>query len=174
MALNEFLQLTQELKKELQSEGLAHVLEKGAEQIGISGEDLVREISQDPKGAAELIYLASEIRKGTGDDKVLSDLLVDYVERVGSHLAMDAADKQGVQEGKQLRSIVAKVESTLLRGLKNKDVDVQVIHQVARRLNERFDEAMKRLEGQWVERKQAPAATAQSRLAHGPGSSERN
>ncbi len=160
MALNQFLQLTQELKKELQSEGLAHVLEKGAEEIGISGEDLVREISQDPKGAAELIYLASEIRKGTGDDKVLSDLLVDYVERVGSHLALDAADKQGVQGGKQLRSIVAKVETTLLKGLKNKDVDAQVIHRVARRLNERFDEAMKRLEGQVIERRQNPTGAA--------------
>ena len=161
MALNEFLQLTQELKKELQSEGLAHVLEKGAEQIGISGEDLVREISQDPKGAAELIYLASEIRKGTGDDKVLSDLLVDYVERVGSHLALDAADKAGVQGGKPLRSIVAKVETTLLKGLKNKDVDTNVIHQVARRLNERFDEAMKKLEGQVIERRQNPSGTTQ-------------
>ena len=161
MALNQFLQLTQELKKELQSEGLAHVLEKGAEQIGISGEDLVREISQDPKGAAELIYLASEIRKGTGDDKVLSDLLVDYVERVGSHMALDAADKHGVQGGKQLRSIVAKVETTLLKGLQNKDVDSQVIHNVARRLNDRFDEAMKRLEGQVIERRQNPSAFAQ-------------
>jgi GGDEF domain-containing protein len=160
MALNQFLQLTQELKKELQSEGLAHVLEKGAEEIGISGEDLVREISQDPKGAAELIYLASEIRKGTGDDTVLQDLLVDYVERVGSHLALDAADKQGVQGGKQLRSIVAKVETTLLKGLKNKDVDAQVIHSVARRLNERFDEAMKRLEGQVIERRQNPTGAA--------------
>ena len=157
MALNEFLQLTQELKKELQSEGLAHVLEKGAEQIGISGEDLVKEISQDPKGAAELIYLASEIRKGTGDDKVLSDLLVDYVERVGSHLALDAADKHGVQGGKPLRNIVAKVETTLLKGLKNKDVDVNVIHQVARRLNERFDDAMKKLEGQVIERRNNPS-----------------
>ena len=160
MALNEFLQLTQELKKELQSEGLAHVLEKGAEEIGISSEDLVKEISQDPKGAAELIYLASEIRKGTGDDKVLSDLLVDYVERVGSHLALDAADKHGVQGGKQLRSIVAKVETTLLKGLQNKDVDTQVIHKVARRLNERFDEAMKKLEGQVIERRTNPSGAA--------------
>ncbi len=160
MALNEFLQLTQELKKELQSEGLAHVLEKGAEEIGISGEDLVKEISQDPRGAAELIYLASEIRKGTGDDKVLSDLLVDYVERVGSHLALDAADKHGVTGGKPLRSIVAKVETTLLKGLQNKDVDSNVIHQVARRLNQRFDDAMKKLEGQVIERRNNPSGAA--------------
>ena len=172
MALNQFLQLTQELKKELQSEGLAHVLEKGAEQIGISGDDLVKEISQDPKGAAELIYLASEIRKGTGDEKVLSDLLVDYVERVGSHLAMDAADKHGVKEGKQLRGIVAKVESTLLRGLKNKDVDVNVIHQVARRLNQRFDQAMQNLEGQWSERQQASGSPGRSEATAAGGGAE--
>jgi GGDEF domain-containing protein len=55
---------------------------------------------------------------------------------------------------------VAKVETTLLKGLKNKDVDAQVIHRVARRLNERFDEAMKRLEGQVIERRQNPTGAA--------------
>jgi len=53
--------------------------------------------------------------------------------------------------------------------LKNKDVDVQVIHKVARRLNERFDEAMKKLEGQWIDRKQNPAAYAQGGSANPAG-----
>ncbi len=158
MALTEFLQLTQELKKELQSEGLANILEKSAEDIGVSGDELVREISQNPKGAVELIYLASEIRKGTGDDKVLSDLLVDYVERVSSKMTLDVAEQHGVAEEKQLRGIIAKVENKLLKGLNNKDIDTGVIRQVARQLNDRFDESLKKLESQWSTLRQNPAS----------------
>jgi GGDEF domain-containing protein len=55
---------------------------------------------------------------------------------------------------------VAKVETTLLKGLQNKDVDTNVIHQVARRLNERFDEAMKNLEGQVIERRNNPSGAS--------------
>ena len=71
MSLHDFAQLAQELGKELQSEELAQILKKSAEEIGVDGEELIREVQVDPGGAAELIYLASEIKKGTGDEKVL-------------------------------------------------------------------------------------------------------
>jgi GGDEF domain-containing protein len=155
MPLADFLQLTKELKKELKSEELAHVLEKSAAEIGVSGDDLIREINRNPKGAAELIYLASEIRKGTGDENVMSDLLVDYIERVGSQITLDAAEKKGPEGEKQLHGIIAKVEKELLQGLKNKDVDTAVIHQVAQRLNDRMEECTKKLESQWILRRKS-------------------
>jgi len=163
MPLADFLQLTKELKKELKSEELAHVLEKSAAEIGVSGDELIREINRNPKGAAELIYLASEIRKGSGDDKVMSDLLVDYIERVGSKLTLDAAEKRGPEGEKQLHGIIAKVEKELLQGLKNKDIDTAVIHQVAQRLNNRMEECTKRLESQWsLRRKSYPGDSEES------------
>jgi GGDEF domain-containing protein len=155
MPLADFLQLTQELKKELKSEELAHVLEKSAAEMGVSGDELIKEINRNPNGAAELIYLASEIRKGSGDEKVMSDLLVDYIERVGSQLTLDAAEKKGPNGEKQLHGIIAKIEKELLQGLKNKDVDTAVIHQVAQRLNERMEECTKRLESQWILRRKS-------------------
>lgn len=155
MPLADFLQLTQELKKELKSEKLAHVLERSATEIGVTGDELIREINRDPKGAAELIYLASEIRKGSGDEKVLSDLLVDYIERVGSKLTLDAAEKKGPEGEKQLHGIIAKVEKELLQGLKNKDIDSAVIHLVAQRLNDRMEECTKKLESQWTLRRKS-------------------
>ncbi|UCF95181.1 MAG: hypothetical protein JSW39_13855, partial [Desulfobacterales bacterium] len=92
MPLNRFLKLVQELGKELQNEELTQVLQKGAEAIGLNTENLIQEVISDPKGAAELIYLASEIKRGAGDPNVLTELLVDYVERLGSKLALDALD----------------------------------------------------------------------------------
>jgi GGDEF domain-containing protein len=155
MPLADFLQLTQQLKKELQSEELAYVLEKSAEQIGISSDELIKEVNRNPKSAAELIYLASEIRKGSGDENVLSDLLVDYIERVGSQITLDAAEKNGTEGEKQLHGIIAKVENELLQGLKNRDIDTTVIHQVAQRLNDRMEECTKKLESQWILRRKS-------------------
>ena len=90
MPMADYLQFVQELKDELQSDELSHVLEQSAEAIGLEGEDLIQEIVRNPQGAAELIYLAAEIRKSGQDDSILSDLLVDYVERAGTELTLDA------------------------------------------------------------------------------------
>ena len=151
MPLSEFAQLTQELGKELQNEELAQVLEKSAEEIGVAGADLIDQIKYDPKGAVELIYLASEIRKGTGDEKVLSDLLVDYVERVGSNIAMDAAKQKGEDGNNHLREIVSQVESELVGGLKNKGVDTDVLNKVEQRLEQRMDQCLNKLETDWMQ-----------------------
>ena len=158
MPLDTFLQLSGELKTELKSEELSKVLEKSAEEMGISGETLIREVSLNPKGAAELIYLASEIRKGTGDETVMTDLLVDYVERVGSKIAIDAAEQQGEDGGKQLRGIITSIESTLLQQLKNKNIDVAVVKQVAERLNDRMEACIEKLESRFETMQQGVAS----------------
>jgi GGDEF domain-containing protein len=158
MPLDTFLKLSEELKNEFQGEALAKALEKSAEEIGISGETLINEINMNPKGAAELIYLASEIRKGTGDDKVMTDLLVDYVERVGSKIALDAADQTGEEGGKQLRGIITSIESALLGQLKNKDIDTAVVRQVAQRLNDRLEACIDNLESRFEAVQQGAAS----------------
>jgi GGDEF domain-containing protein len=150
MQLQEFLQLTRELKKELQSEDLVTALEKSADQLGISADVLIEEVNRDPKSAAELIYLASEIRRGSGDETVLSDLLVDYIERVGSEIALDAAQKQGKEGDQHLRGLISKIESTLVDRLKNKDLSADILHKVAARLGERMEECLEALKSRWT------------------------
>ncbi|MFZ0241993.1 MAG: hypothetical protein WAL90_10140 [Desulfobacterales bacterium] len=150
MQLHEFLQLTRELKKELQSEDLVTALEKSAEQLGISADVLIEEVNRDPKSAAELIYLASEIRRGSGDETILSDLLVDYIERVGSELAFDAAQKQGDAGDQHLRGLISKIETTLVERLKGKDLSTEILHKVAERLGERMEECLDALKSRWT------------------------
>ena len=152
MQLQEFLQLTRELKKELQSEDLVTALEKSADQLGISADVLIEEVNRDPKSAAELIYLASEIRRGSGDETVLSDLLVDYIERVGSEIALDTAQKQGEEGDQHLRGLISKIESTLVDRLKNKDLSAEILHKVAERLGERMEECLEALKSRWTTR----------------------
>ena len=150
MSLPEFAQLAQELGKELQSEELAQILKKSAEEIGVDGEELIREVQIDPSGAAELIYLASEIKKGTGDEKVLSDLLVDYVERIGSKISLDAAEQKGEEGGKYLKNIISGVESEIVSKLKQKDINNDIISSVEKRLEERMEECFNKLQSDWA------------------------
>jgi len=152
MSLPQFAQLAQELGKELQSEELAQILKKSAEEIGVDGEELIRELQIDPAGAAELIYLASEIKKGTGDEKVLSDLLVDYVERIGSKISLDAAEQKGEEGGKYLKDIISRVESEIVGNLKQKDVNNDIISSVEKRLEERMEECFNKLQSDWASR----------------------
>ena len=144
MPLKDYLEIIKTLGKELQSEELAKVFEESAEQIGIDGESLVQEIKKNPGQAAELIFLASEIRKGTGDEKIMTDLLVDYVERLGSTLNLDM-DKDDEVKGKQhLRRIIGNIESDIVGRLKNMNVKDDLIGRLEERLESRMDEILEK------------------------------
>ena len=174
MQLQEFLQLTRELKKELQSEDLVTALEKSADQLGISADVLIEEVNRDPKSAAELIYLASEIRRGSGDETVLSDLLVDYIERVGSEIALDAAQKQGKGGDQHLQGLISKIESTLVQSLKGKDLSADILHKVAERLGERMEECLEALKSRWTTRQKTPIPDGVENPTAVPGVLEEN
>jgi len=156
MPPTDFAELVEELGRELQSHGLAQVLEKSAAAIGIDGDELVKEVLTSPQIAAELIYLSAEIRKGTGDEKLLSDLLVDYVERVGGKLSMDEAVKEGDGPQTHLETIYRRVQSQILDRLNAKDVKPGILQEVEERLKRRMEGMVERLQGEWNQRKGIP------------------
>jgi uncharacterized protein YihD (DUF1040 family) len=152
MSLVEFLRLIQELGKELESEGLVQVIKECAENIGLSGEDLIKELKRDPTGAAELIFLAAEIKRGSGDEKLFSELLANYVERIGSEFALDAAEQKGEEGEKHLKEVISQVESDLLSRLRGK-VDSQLFSVLEKKIDDRLEEVIKQLKSTWVMRK---------------------
>ena len=145
MPMADYLQFVQELKDELQSDELSHVLEQSAEAIGLEGEDLIQEIVRNPQGAAELIYLAAEIRKSGQDESILSDLLVDYVERAGTELTLDAIKSDDKADGGKVNSIFARIRSDLVDNLKHKQIDNDVLERMESRLLDRLDESIRHL-----------------------------
>ena len=157
MSLVEFLRLVQELGKELEDEGLVQVIKESAEHIGLSGEDLIKEFKRDPTGAAELIFLAAEIRRGSGDEKVFCELLANYVERIGSEFALDAAAQKGEEGGKHLKEVISQVESELLSRLRMK-IDSQLFSVLEKKIDARLDEVIKHLTSTWVMRKVSSSA----------------
>jgi molybdenum-dependent DNA-binding transcriptional regulator ModE/GGDEF domain-containing protein len=150
MPLSEYVHLIQELGRELQSEGLAKILKESSEEIGIDGDGLIQELKRNPAQAAELIYLAAAIQKETGDEKALTDLLVDYIEKLGSKMTLDIAREDDLEGKQQLREVMTGVESQIVRHLKKMDMQDDVLNRLEERLNQRMDEILDNIRADWI------------------------
>lgn len=146
MSTEDFIELMKEISTELEGDRLSQELKKGAEKIGVDSEKLIQDLKVDPDGAAELIYLASEIRNGTGDKKILTELMVDYIERMGSTFAGELPD--GSQDGKDsiLRDVLVELGSKLVTKLKTKELNEDVLLAVEKRLGDRIDKFISQLD----------------------------
>ncbi len=154
MPLPEYLNLVEELGKELQSDELAKILQESSEEIGIDGKELIQEVKENPVEAAELICLAAEIRKGTGDEKVLTDLLVDYVERMGSKLGQDITAENGAEGEQHLRQVITGLETNIVSRLRDMNVvKDDVLEGLEERLNKRMDTVFDKLRDDWIKSK---------------------
>ncbi|MBW2148576.1 MAG: diguanylate cyclase [Deltaproteobacteria bacterium] len=152
MPLADFLKLIKELARELQEEGLVQVLQEASEEVGVKVEELILHIKEDPRSAAELILLAAEIRNAglVGDKTLLTDLLVDYVERVGSHMAMESAKSKGVEGGKHLHQLLSNIQSKLVEHLRAQPVNAEVVSSVDQKVGERIGATLGKLKSSWV------------------------
>ncbi|TET92558.1 MAG: hypothetical protein E3J46_01220 [Desulfobacteraceae bacterium] len=154
MPLPEYLNLVEELGKELQSDELAKILQESSEEAGIDGKELIQEVKENPVEAAELICLAAEIRKGTGDEKVLTDLLVDYVERMGSKLGQDITAENGAEGEQHLRQVITGLETNIVSRLRDMNVvKDDVLEGLEERLNKRMDAVFDKLRDDWIQSK---------------------
>ncbi|HSO18608.1 MAG TPA: hypothetical protein VLT88_04080, partial [Desulfosarcina sp.] len=151
MTHTQYLELVQELSKELQSEGLANILQESGEEIGIDGDQLIAEFKQNPEQAAKLIYLASEIRKGTGDDDALADILAGYVESVGGQMALEEAG--GSDDPEHLKKVMGSIESNIISQLGKMDKGGDIIAKLEDRLNARMDAVMAQMRAEWIKTK---------------------
>jgi hypothetical protein len=164
MPHTQYLELVQELGRELQSEGLATILQQSGEEIGVDGNQLIAEFKQNPEQAAQLIYLASEIRKGTGDNDTLAEILAGYVEQVGSHMAMDEAQDKDNPE--HLKQVVSSIESKIVSQLGKMDVGGDVITKLEERLNSRMETVLGQMRSEWLKTRGQPGDGGGSAKPH--------
>ncbi len=151
MSAVEYLELIRELGKELESEGLSRVLEESAEEIGLDSEGIIEEVKQNPEQAAQLIYLASELKKETGNEEALTEILAEYVEELGSKMAIDTAKKEGVDDKDHLAEVMSGVETGILRQLSDLNVENDVIVGLEKRLNDRMEDILDGMRDEWLQ-----------------------
>jgi hypothetical protein len=149
MQLVDYLKMVDELSNELQDEELSKILQQSAEAVGLYGQDLIMEVKNNSVQAAELIFLAAEIRKAGGDENLLTDLLVEYVERIGSRLTLDTARENKVEGERHLRQVMDSVESEILARLRKMDVREEILKRIEERLKSRYDELFDQIKGKW-------------------------
>ncbi len=150
MPLSAYLQLLQELQNELQGEDLVRVLEENARAVGLDGGSIIEEIKRNPAQAAELIYLAAEIRREKGDENALSDILVAYVEQLSkdSTPAPGAASDQ--PDDSHMKQVMSEVQSKVLKQLSRMNVQDDVLQRLEQRLHERMEGIMDRMRVEWL------------------------
>jgi hypothetical protein len=149
MSHDAYLELIDDLKKELENEDLTRILEESSEAIGVDSEELIDEFKKNPDQAAKLIYLASEINKGTGDESALADILVEYVEKMTTEAAMEAG-KEADDGDSHLKSVITDVESALLQQLGRLNVGDDVLARIEDRINSRMDSILDKMRVDWL------------------------
>ncbi|MGD9309035.1 MAG: hypothetical protein PVG51_07860 [Desulfosarcina sp.] len=154
MSHTQYLELVQELNKELQSEGLATILQESGEEIGVDGEELIAEFKQNPEQAAQLIYLASEIRKGSGDEEALAEIMAGYVEKMGSQMALEEADQD---DPEHLKKVVGNIESNIVKQLGKMDKGGNIIAKLEERLNARMETVLDQMRAEWIKTRGTPS-----------------
>jgi len=120
--LIEYYNLLSELSLTLGSTESYHDFLKAGESVGLQPDELLREIQDNPKQAAQLIVLASEMRKmgngGSADELIRQ--LTDYVEKAGDVLG----DKAGAapQDAMRMAQLLHQLENEVNTELSHREI----------------------------------------------------
>jgi len=147
----EYLQLVTEILKDIDSEGIAGVFENAVQDIGITMNELVDSIKEDPADAARLIILASEIRKTTRQDSAqLSAMLTDYVEQVSRSLALESKEMASREGIHLVKATIGRIEKDLVEKLKRHGIPEPVLDEASQQLAERLDKTASDFKQEWA------------------------
>lgn len=153
MPLPEYLKLVTDIRRELDSDGMAGLFEGALEEIGVSMEELVSSIKQDPSDVVRLILLAAEIRKNTSDDaNQVSGVLSDYIERVSRSLSLKSKEVSGTDGLKFIKTTITAIQKDLVEKLKSQGVQDTVLAQTSKNLSERLSSAVGLAKKEWLDR----------------------
>jgi GGDEF domain-containing protein len=117
--LIEFFNLLSELNTILGADQSYQEFLKAGNSIGISHEELLRELQENPQQAAQLIVLASEARKlnkeNSAEDMIQS--LADFVEKAGEAVGgrMDTNPREAAKLSSMLHQMEAEVNKELIQ-----------------------------------------------------------
>ncbi len=146
--LTQYYQVINELSNLVTSDQFMDDFVKAGEAMGVSKEELLGQLRSDPKEAAKLIVLASEVKRinknSSGEDLVLA--LTEYVEKAGEAMAKDiAADPKGVTK---LSSMLQRMETALGEELKTKQLPAEIQSMAEQKLRLRVNQSINDIKSQ--------------------------
>jgi uncharacterized membrane-anchored protein YhcB (DUF1043 family) len=144
--LTEFYNLLAELNTLLGADQSYRDFLQAGQSLGVSPDELLRELQADPKQAAHLIVLASEARRmraGSAEDLVQN--LTDYVEKAGDAIGERLA--KNPREATRLSSLLHQVETEVNRELQEKSIPEEVRLMGQQKLRHRMQRSVTDLKG---------------------------
>ncbi len=156
--LIEFFNLLSELNNILGADQSYQEFLKAGSALGISHEELLRELQENPQQAAQLIVLASEARKvnreGSAEDLIQS--LADFVEKAGE--AAGERIESNPKDAVKLTSMLHQMEAEVNKELEKKGLSEELRTMGQQKLRMRMQRSIVDLKGK--------AALAQLRDSH--------
>lgn len=147
--LIEFYNLLAELNTLMGADQSYKEFLQAGQDLGVSPDELLRELQADPKQAAHLIVLASEARRmraGSAEDLVQN--LTDYVEKAGDAIGERLA--KNPREAGKLSSLLHQVEAEVNSRLQQKGIPEEVRQMGQQKLRHRMQRSVADLKGKAV------------------------
>ncbi|MBW8888659.1 MAG: hypothetical protein JF616_12960 [Fibrobacteres bacterium] len=145
--LMEFFNLLAELNTLMGTDRSYQEFLQAGESLGVSHEELLQELQENPRQAAQLILLASEARKSNreGSAEELINSLADYVEKTG-----EAAQERilaNPREAVKLGSMLQQMEAEVNQKLKDKGIPEEMRLMGQQKLRLRMQNSLNDLKG---------------------------
>lgn len=152
MPVADFLELTLALDRELSSDSALDGLFKEADDFGVSRDELVQAIKNNPVESTKLLLQAAEIEQKTGIAGVnISDYLSKMIEEVSTSIAEEKARKNETGDVHSILSdVVSTVEKNIVEQLKRDDKGEKIADHIEEQLSKRFPKTLDKLKTEWV------------------------
>ena len=127
--------MVKELSAVVQGDKALEELAAAAAEMGVSPDEILGELRRDPKSAAKLLVVASEIRRGGGDPGSDASIqaLLDSIDRAGDRLAESSA--QGLQGSVEAVRSYDRLQSEVRQELSGQDMPPEIKHNALRKLD---------------------------------------
>jgi hypothetical protein len=164
--LIDFFNLLSELNSILGADQSYQEFLKAGTSLGISQEELLKELLESPKQAAQLIMLASEARKTNreGSAEELISNLADFVEKAGE--AIGSGIESNPKNALKLNSMLSQMESEVNRELAEKGLSEEIRAIGQHKLRHRMQRSMTDLKGRAVMAQMRDANVTESEKIH--------
>jgi len=153
MSLPDYATLIKHIAANEKGEELIHAINQVSDDIGVDGNELLERLKSDSPNLIRFLYLATEIERETGSSKPLSDILVGYLERLGSKFAIHGSKTNPASDDDDLRKIIFQFNKQVLNGLRSDSIDSQVVSEVEQRLKSRLEASVQAIRAELAEYK---------------------
>jgi hypothetical protein len=158
--------MVKELSAVVQGDKALEELAAAASEMGVSPDEILGELRRDPRSAAKLLVVASEIRRGGGDPGSDASIqaLLDSIDRAGDRLA--ESSEQGLHGSVEAVRSFDRLQSEVRQELSGQDMPPELKHNALRKLDLRAKRTLGDLKARVLAHQlRDPEATIESKAA---------